>query len=368
MRTVFLPILFFIFCFIGLNSFHPPISYLKPISKSKREITRLIRKEKIPGLAIAVSIDGKTVWKEGFGYANRELLIPVNVDSSQFRIASVSKPLTATALAILYEQKKIELDEKIQKHVTYFPKKRFPITIRQVGGHLAGIRSYEGNEFLSNKNYYSVEDGLRIFIDDSLAFKPKTDYLYSSYGFNLLSAVVEEAGETDFLDFMQSTIFQPLQMGMTCADRADSLLIHRTAFYSKSRKEVKIAKSVDNSYKWAGGGFLSTTTDLLKFGNAILENKLIQKSTLAEFTKPQTKSNGKSTYYGIGWQNWKDSNGFNWFGHSGGGVGATTQFLIQPDKKIVIVILSNLSDVDMDRTLKVIASEFTESYSTRKTG
>jgi CubicO group peptidase (beta-lactamase class C family) len=149
-------------------------------------------------------------------------------------------------------------------------------------------------------------------------------------------------------------------METTCADKADSLLMNKVIFYSKSKNKIKISPEVDNSYKWAGGGFLSTSADLLKFGNAILENKLIQKSTFNEFTKPQKKANGKSTYYGIGWQNWKDPNGFNWVGHSGGGVGATTQFLIQPDKKIVIVILSNLSDVNMDETLKEIASSFTE--------
>ncbi|MFT5917450.1 MAG: CubicO group peptidase (beta-lactamase class C family) [Flammeovirgaceae bacterium] len=361
MKTLFFRILFFSCCFIGLISFHPPLGYQQEIAKSKREIKRLVRKQKVPGLAIAISVDGKTVWKEGFGYANKELSISASPDSSQFRIASISKSLTATALAILYEQEKIDLDEKIREHVSYFPKKQFPITIRQVGGHLAGIRSYEGNEFLSNKNYNSVQDGLGIFKDDPLEFKPKTDYLYSSYGFNLLSAVVEEASETDFLDFMQSTIFQPLQMENTCADKADSLLTNRVAFYSKSKRNIESATPVDNSYKWAGGGFLSSASDLLKFGNAILGNKLIQESTLDEFTTAQKKKNGKSTYYGIGWQNWKDPNGFNWFGHSGGGVGATTQFLIQPDKRIVIVILSNLSDVNMEKTLEVIASSFTKS-------
>ncbi len=289
MRTIFIRFLFFVCFIIVLIAFRFPISYIKPITKSKKQIIRLIRKEQIPGLAIAVSVGGKTVWQEGFGYANKELLIPVNPNFSQFRIASISKPLTATALAVLYEQNKVDLDEKIQKYVSYFPLKQFPITVREVGGHLAGIRDYEGNEFLNDKNYNSVQDGLRIFMYDSLKFKPKTDYLYSSYGFNLLSAVVEGASKNDFLDFMQSNVFRPLRMEMTCADRADSLLIHRTAFYSKSKKEIRISSPVNNSYKWAGGGFLSTTTDLLKFGNAILENKLIRKSTLNEFTKPQKK-------------------------------------------------------------------------------
>jgi len=144
----------------------------------------------IPGFAVAVAVDGKIVWSEAFGYADLEAKRPATPET-QFRIGSVSKPLTADAVAQLYEAGKLDLDAPVQRYVPTFPQKGAPITTRLLGGHLAGIRHYKGAEFTLNQHFASVTAGLAIFKDDSLVAPPGTRFSYSSYGFNLIGAVVE---------------------------------------------------------------------------------------------------------------------------------------------------------------------------------
>src|SRR2546426_9120253 len=146
----------------------------------------------IPGVQVAVAVNGKLVWSEGCGYADAERQQPVTRET-QFRIGSVSKPLTATAVVLLYERGKLDLDAPVQRYVPSFPDKGYPITTRQLAGHLAGIRHYRGDEFVLNRRFGSVGEGLTIFQDDSLLFPPGTRFSYSSYGWNLISAVIEGA-------------------------------------------------------------------------------------------------------------------------------------------------------------------------------
>src|SRR5579883_1591101 len=116
----------------------------------------------MPGLAIAVAIDGRIVYEEGFGFADLEQRVPV-WPSTKFRIGSVSKPLTAVGLMRLVEAGKLDLDAPVQKYVPQFPDKGSPITARMLAGHLAGIRHYRGDEMKIRDHYMSVVDGLKVF-------------------------------------------------------------------------------------------------------------------------------------------------------------------------------------------------------------
>src|SRR5215813_1495176 len=125
----------------------------------------------IPGVTLAVAMDGKIVYTEGFGYADVEQRVPV-WPTTKFRIASDSKPLTAAGLMLLVEQGKIDLDAPVQKYVPSFPDKSAnggaKITARLLAGHLAGIRHYKDDEFQISRHYDSVTEGLKIFADDPL--------------------------------------------------------------------------------------------------------------------------------------------------------------------------------------------------------
>jgi CubicO group peptidase (beta-lactamase class C family) len=311
----------------------------------------------IPGFALAVAVDGKLVWSEAFGYADIAAKRPTTTET-QFRIGSVSKPLTADAVAQLYEAGKLDLDAPVQRYVPTFPDKGTPITTRLLAGHLAGIRHYRGREFLSNQSYPSVTAGLAIFENDSLVAPPGTRFSYSSYGFNVVSAVVEGASGEPFLAYMSRHVFQPLHMTATAPDKNDSLIPNRTRFYDRdSLGNFVLSPQVDNSNKWAGGGFLSTAEDLVKFGSAHLAPGRLKAATLELLFTPQHTTSGEATPYGIGWFVDTDTLGHRYVYHGGGSVGGTTAFGVDRDSHVVIALVTNLTDANL-RPVQVIRFVF----------
>lgn len=302
----------------------------------------------IPGFAIAVAVDGRIVWSEAFGYADLEAKLPAT-PATQFRIGSVSKPLTATAVAQLVERGRLDLDAPVQRYVPGFPHKGAPITTRLVAGHLAGIRHYRGNEFTMNRRFATVTEGLTVFQDDSLLFPPGTRYSYSTYGWNLISAVVEGASGEEFLAYMSRHVFRPLGMTSTAPDKNDSLIPNRTRFYERrTRWAFAVAPVVDNSHKWAGGGFLSTAEDLARFGSAHLDPGFLKGETLELLFTPQRTTAGEATGYGIGWRIARDTLGHRFVSHGGGSVGGTTTFGVDRDSRVVFALVTNLSNARLD--------------------
>lgn len=299
----------------------------------------------IPGFAIAVAVDGQIVWSEAFGYADLEAQRAAT-PATQFRIGSVSKPLTAAAIAQLFETGTLDLDAPVQRYVPTFPEKGAPVTTRLVAGHLAGIRHYQGDEFTLNRRFPTVTAALSIFKDDSLLSPPGARFSYSSYGFNLLSAVVEGASREEFLAYMSRHVFKPLRMTATAPDRNDSLIPNRTRFYDRRADGgggYSLSQTVDNSYKWAGGGFLSTAEDLVRFGSALLGPGFLKGATLEVLFTPQHTTAGETTPYGIGWFVAKDSLGHRYVYHGGGSVGGTTAFGVDRDSRVVFALVTNLS-------------------------
>ncbi|MEP7325555.1 MAG: serine hydrolase domain-containing protein [Gemmatimonadota bacterium] len=312
------------------------------ITEARRFIRDTMKVLGAPGASITVIRNGRVIWSEGFGYADVENQVRVT-PQTRFRVGSVSKPLTSIALGLLYEEGKIDLDAPVQRYVPGFPAKRWPITVRQVAGHLAGIRHYNDGEFDNMRYYPTVDSGLSIFKNDSLLFEPGTRYSYSSYGWNLLSAVIEGASGQPFLTFMKTRVFAAAGLTHTGPEYTDSIIPFRARFYTRtdSVSPVINAQYVDNSYKWAGGGFLSTTDDLAHFGELLLEGRLLKPETRNLWWTSQKTSNGRDTGYGIGWGTSTDSTGRRRIGHTGGAMGGTASLQIFPKEKLVIALLVN---------------------------
>ncbi len=349
---------------ISRRSGSVPAAYAAIVTRERTMVCEQLA-TRIPGVQVAVAVNGKLVWSEGFGYADAERQQPVTRET-QFRIGSVSKPLTATAVVLLYEQGKLDLDAPVQRYVPSFPDKGYPITTRQLAGHLAGIRHYKDQEFFSNRHYASVLDGLKIFQDDSLLFPPGTRFSYTSYGWNLVSAVVEGASGDSFLHYISAHVFRPLGLTHTAPDRVDSLIPGRTQFYDRdSTGSFHIAPAVDNSYKWAGGGFVSSAEDLVKFGSALLQPGFLKPETLDLLFTSQRTSAGEETGYGIGWFLRTDSSGHRWTFHGGGSVGGTAAFGLDRDSRVVVAILANLSNAPLDAAQEIEAAFDREAASHR---
>ncbi|HEX7120085.1 MAG TPA: serine hydrolase domain-containing protein [Longimicrobiales bacterium] len=329
-----------------------PAAYAEAIEAGRRTVAEVMAEHAIPGVSVAVLVDGEIVWSEAFGYADLEHRVPAT-RLTRFRIGSVSKPVTAAAIGRLLEAGRLDLDAEVQAYVPTFPRKRWPITVRQVAGHVAGIRHYRGDEFLSREHYETVAEGLEIFDDDPLLFEPGTDYSYSSYGWNLISAVIEGASGTEFLAYMRREVFEPLGLRSIVAEHTDSIIRHRASFYERDRETGRVlnAPYVDNSYKWAGGGFISNAEDLVHFGWAHLAGEFLKPETVETLFAPQTLRSGESTNYGIGWRSGTDSAGRRWVGHTGGSVGGRAVLVLYPDQGVVVAGLANSGSAPMTPAL-----------------
>ena len=341
-----------------------PAAYAATVARERTLVCERLA-TRIPGVQVAVAVNGKLVWSEGFGYADVARKRPVTRET-QFRIGSVSKPLTATAVALLYEQGKLDLDAPVQRYVPSFPDKGYPISTRQLTGHVAGIRHYKDQEFFLNRRFATVLDGLTVFQDDSLLFPPGTRFSYSSYGWNLVAAVVEGASGDDFLHYMSMHVLRPLGLTHTAPDRVDSLVPGRTQFYDRDSAGIfRIAPAVDNSYKWAGGGFVSSAEDLVRFGSALLDPGFLKRETLDLLFTSQRTNAGTETGYGIGWFLRTDSSGHHWAFHGGSAVGGTAVFGLDRDSRVVVAILTNLSDAPLDPAQEIQAAFDREAVSHR---
>ena len=336
-----------------------PAAHHAAIEEGREHIAALMAEHGIPGLSVAVAVNGEIVWSEGFGYADLEHRVPVT-PLTRFRIGSISKPVTAAAMAQLYEEGKLDLDAPVQRYVPAFPEKRWPVTTRQLGGHLAGIRHYRDGEMLSNRRYRTVDEALEIFREDSLLHEPGTEYEYSSYGWNLLSAVVEGASGEEFLPYTYQTVFEPLEMRSIVAEHTDSIIPYRASFYERGEDgRVLNAPYVDNSYKWAGGGFVSNTEDLVRFGSAHLVGEFLKPETRALLFTSQQTAAGEATDYGIGWRSGTDEAGREWVGHTGGSVGGRAVLLLYPAQGVVVAALANLGSAPMSPELaQALAAPF----------
>ncbi len=311
-------------------------------------VQEFVDDSKAPGVAVTIALGHDVVWSTGFGFADTENKILVDPGVTRFRVGSTAKPMTATAIGLLYEQGLLDLDAPVQKYVRSFPAKEGKITTRFLAGHLAGIRHYDGDEFYNTEHYPDVISGLAIFKDDPLLFKPGTKFSYSSYGWNLISAIIEGAADTGYLSYMAENVFEPIGMNNTLPDDVTRDIENKTDYYEVRLFKMRKAPDVDNSYKWAGGGFLSTSEDLVKLGQAWQFATILKPETVELFWTSQKTAKGKDTGYGLGWQIEMDDDDRRWVFHTGGSVGGTTWFGIQPESGFIIAIIANVTDADFD--------------------
>jgi CubicO group peptidase (beta-lactamase class C family) len=331
----------------------------QPVDSARALVRAYLEGQHVPGASVAVSRMGRVVWSEAFGHADLEHRVRATPET-RFRIGSISKALTSIALATLAEQGTLDLDAPVQRYAPTFPEKEWPITSRQLAGHLSGLPHYTREDIVNTVRYQSVTDALRKFQDRPLLFRPGERYAYSSFGWNLLAVVVEGASGEEFLPFMQREVFEPLGMARTIADHYDDIVADRTAFYIVKPDGTPInAPAVDNSDVWAGGGFLSTAIDLVRFADGVLAGTVLDSAGRALLFTSMTTSDGKPTGYGLGWTV-REEDGRAWVGHGGSHVGASAQLLAAPDRRLVVAILTNSNNRGLGDLARQVALRFDE--------
>jgi CubicO group peptidase (beta-lactamase class C family) len=249
---------------------------------------------------------------------------------------------------VLYERGILNLDAPVQKYCPAYPSKEAPITSRQLLGHLGGIRHYKTHslddpEILSFKHYSDpIPDGLKFFKDDPLVATPGTKFSYSNFGYVLIGCVIEGASGEKYADFVRDNVFSPAGMTETVLDDRLAIIPRRTRFYSKEDSGVVVnAPPVDVSFKIPADGWLSSAEDMARFEAAMLNDRILRRSTRDLMWSSQKTSDGKETNYGLGWEIGK---GFaNTVNHGGGEFGASTYIMIAPEKSAGVVVLINLN-------------------------
>ena len=327
----------------------------KSLSREKRAtiekaVSTFLAANSVPGVGAAVVLDGAPVWSAGFGMADLEDSAPAT-SSTLFRLGSISKPITAVALLQLSEQGRLDLDAPVQKYCPAFPTKEWPITSRELLGHLGGIRHYnvDGKGDVpedSARHFSGMVESLQIFAADPLVAKPGSKFNYSTYGYTLLGCVLEGAAGEKYVDFVKKSVLQPAGMDQTQADDFFSVIPHRTRWYHKDKSGlVRNAGVLDSSYKIPGGGLLSSADDMARFEAAILADKLVKPSTRELMWTSEKTDDGKPTGYGLGWGT-MNKFGVRIVAHSGGQQGTSTAFLLVPERRAGVVVLANMDSVN----------------------
>ena len=306
-------------------------------------ITAEMARQRIPGMSVAVVVGGQPRWSNGYGMSDLENFVPAKA-STVYRLGSISKPITAVALMQLFERGRLDLDAPVQKYCPAFPAKQWPVTTRQVLGHLSGIRHYKSDdEFNSTRRYEGIAEALAMFKDDPLLHEPGAKYTYTTFGYTVLGCVIEGASGQKFAEFVAENVFRPASMDRIRVDSVAEIIQNRAQGYRLTEKgELINSPLADNSYKVPGGGFVSTAEDLAKFAAALQAGKLLKRETSELMYTRLKTSDGKETSYGLGWGVSRRPTGQRAVGHSGGQQRVSTFLHMQPEQGLAVAIMSNL--------------------------
>ena len=330
----------------------PASRWIDAVDRGRQIVRAQLAEQNLPGVSVAVGVGSEIVWAEGFGFANIESRTTVTPDT-RFRIGTVSTALTSAAAGMLLEKGLLNLDEPIQKHVPEFPEKQWPVTLRQVMGHLAGLPNDGGDEgplFAADCDR-SVE-ALQYFAGRALRFEPGTEYRVSNFGWILVSTAIEVAAGEPFLIFMRKQIFEPLGMDATEVDSAspDRATPYFPRFAADPRYGPDPMRDLSLSCYAGSSVFVSTPSDLVRFGMAIKNGRLLQPETINLLQTPQRTNSGQETGYGLGWDIETATlagQETRTIGHDGEVLGGMlASFITFPDNDIVVAVTSNTSYAD----------------------
>jgi len=327
--------------------------YLRAIELARELIERRIA-EGVPGFSVAVAIDGQTVWVEAQGLADVEQGRPAT-PATRFRIGSTSKSVTSALAGRLLDAGLIDLDADIRDVFPEFPEKRYSLSLYDLLSNQSGIRHYRGLESRNRVHFGSVAQGLQLFQADSLLFEPHSSVGYSSYAFNLAGAVMAKAAGLSFGELVLREVFEPLGMRASGVDDPTVDVPERATFYSGSGDDPRRAMYVDDSYKAPSGGLLSTPSDLVTFGSALLSGVTLEgdpwlsAETVQLLFSARPTADGQNRGYALGFRvqaadSEADPAVPHAVHHGGSSVGGRSMFYMLPDHGIVVSLLCNSDD------------------------
>lgn len=313
-----------------------------------------MQRQQLVGVAIGVIQHGRVVLTKGYGYADFENQVPVTTQTV-FNWASNSKPLAAVAAMQLVEKNKLDLDADIRKYVPEFPYKGMPITARQLLCHQSGLPHWKNGRVVPTQDGQPPTDSLDPivnlgrFSESPLLFPPGGRMSYSSYGYILLSAAIQRAGQEPFPTQIQKRIATPLGMKSLQLDVMHTNQANWAVGYTRSvrvRKgpanlgEVVRAPETAHAWKMGAGAFKSNIEDFARFAAALVNRRLVSKPIETEMWTPQRTTAGEVTRFGLGFVLAETAGGLT-VGHDGEQTEGVSSLVLYLKPKDGIVVLCN---------------------------
>jgi CubicO group peptidase (beta-lactamase class C family) len=316
------------------------------VTRIDSTVAALMAREHIPAVSIAIVRGNRIRLARGYGLADLENFIPATSET-RFRIASLTKSLTATAVMQLVARGKLSLDDTIQRFVPEFPVKRYPVTIRHLLGHTSGIRHYAGNEYDNTRQYDSLAQTLELFKNDSLLHRPGETATYSTYGYVLLGLVIERASGMRYMEYLKRDVLDPARMADTQLDDQSAIVPHRARGYGKTAAgALRNALPTNTSYVLPAGGIIATASDLARFAIALQADQLLSPATRREMLSPDRLNNGTQIPLAFGFAlNSLPGSPADLVWNGGNRQGATGVLYMRPGEQYAFVILTNLEDI-----------------------
>lgn len=307
--------------------------------------------------AVLVAKDGKTVFAQAYGLADREKKTP-NTLKTRFRLGSMNKMFTAVATLQLVQNGKLDLKAPLGNYLTDYPNKDVAskVTIEQMLSHTGGMGNIFGPEFAKNRlELKTLQDYVKLYGNRGPEFEPGSRWQYSNYGFLLLGVIVEKVSGQDYYDYVRDHIFKPAGMTATASEPEDQVVADLSVGYMRPEGAGWQRNTDTLPYRGtsAGGGY-STVEDLLKFATALQTNKLLKPQYTEMLTtgKVETPNGGK---YAYGFQD-ATINGTRCVGHGGGAPGMNGELKICPGPGYVVAVLANLDPPAATRVANFITN------------
>ena len=337
-----------------------PRQFAARLRDYEKLVQEQMARDRIPGMTIGFFKDDYT-WVKGFGYADVENKTLAEPDSA-YRIASTTKTMTGAAIVQLAQRGKIDLDAEIQTYVPDYPKQQWPVTVRQLLTHLGGGQGPSG----LGPEFVSMKDLVARLAKSPITVEPGTRFVYGAGAFNLLAAAVENISGVSFDKYLRDNLWLPAGMKETRIDDVRGLITKRVRGYDLADGELKNAPFVDVSSRIGAGGVTSTVPDLLRWGRAIIDGKVLEAKWQEEMFKPVTIRAGRwsgigdaDEYYSLGWMI-RPVNGNYVLNHGGSQKGTESAFFVFPEKHLTISILSNLEFSNLETYVRPLFEAITE--------
>ena len=304
-----------------------------------------------PGVVIGVLRGGEFIHRKAYGLADLEWGTALRPECS-FRIASLSKQFTATAIMCLAEQGALSIDDRLEMHLPAFDPRGRTVTLRHLLNHTSGIRNHDhGQEHRTDRVNIPREKLLTEILTAPFDFEPGDQYLYCNSGYILLGAVIEAVSGQDFEAFLKAAFFEPLGMSRTSLCLADAIIPLRARGYVRGRSGFHNARPDPTNWSHSAGGLCSTLDDLLIWDAALRDGRAIGRDSFEHMIEPTQLADGTLYPYGFGWGT-ATYGGRRLHHHTGGVSGFACQMARLTDEALTTIVLSNLYMFPFDRVTR----------------